>query len=286
MSEDISAGSTPSFEGTCLNGYQFVKYLSHGRSGSVMVCLNNKGIEVVIKSMLKNSVRQDWVDNEVRAGGSLSHKGLVRFKEHIEDTQYNHIILDMVKGEDLWQFMNNRNWNPLPEKESRKIFSRILKSIDYCHTMGLAHKDIKLENVMINKKSKTTLIDFGFCEFSMLTKLSRRFDGTLDYMPPEMLLRRPFNPYKADVFALGVLLFVLLTGFFPWELKQRCKILSTGGSPVIDWTMPGIPPLSESVKNLIDSMVHPNPEQRFMLTYVSTHPWVKSRAIWQILPNR
>jgi len=253
----------------------------------VMVCSNSKGAPVVIKSMNKASVRDDWVANEVRAGSLLKHKGLVKFKEHLEDEKNNYIVLDMVKGDDLWQFMCNRNWQPLPEKEARGIFNQILKSVEYCHDMGVAHKDVKLENIMINKRGQTTLIDFGFCEFAFYSKLSSRYDGTLDYMPPEMLLRQPFNPYKADVFALGVLLFILLTGFFPFELKKRCRILSNGGLPFVDWTMPGIPQISNSVKDLLEKMLEPHPDRRITLPGITVHSWIKPRNplnLWQVLP--
>lgn len=251
-----------------------------------MVASNSRANSVVIKSMNKNSVRQDWVDNEVKAGLLLRHKSLVKFREYFHDETHNYIVLDTVKGDDMWQFMQNREWKPLSEREAKPIFKQIVKSIEYCHDMGVAHKDIKLENVMIDKKGKTTLIDFGFCEFASFVKLSTRYDGTLDYMPPEELLRHPFSPYKADSFALGVLLFILLTGFFPFDLKKRCRALGKGIQPQVDWKMEGIPPLSDCVKDLLEKMLEPSSGKRIGLHTIANHTWMKRRYfdLWQALP--
>jgi len=289
MPLDVAAGinSTKMVECEALSQYTFQKCLSSGRSGSVMVAYNACSIPVVIKSMNKNSVRQDWVDNEVKAGLLLRNKSLVKFRDYFQDETHNYIVLDMVKGDDMWQFMQNRAWQPLTEKETKPIFKQIVKSIEYCHQMGVAHKDIKLENVMIDKKGKTTLIDFGFCEFASFVKLSTRYDGTLDYMPPEELLRHPFSPYKADVFALGVLLFILLTGFFPFELKKRCRQMSKGIKPQVDWKMDGLPSLSESVRDLLEKMLEPASDKRIDLQTLTNHPWMKRRYyfdLWQALP--
>lgn len=257
-----------------------------------MLCSAPKGGEVVVKAMSKHTVRQDWVDNEARAGNILKNKALVKYRESFDDDHFNYIVLDTIKGEDLWQFMNSRGWAPLSEKEAKGIFTQVLRSVELCHEAGIAHKDVKLENVMINKKWKTTLIDFGFCEFVEPNQLSKRFDGTLDYMPPEMLLRQEFNPFKADVFALGIFLYILLVGCFPWDLKRRCRIISNGGMPTVDWSMPGTPAnLSVSVKNLIEKMLEPQPSERTSLPGVSTHPWVKPKTgfnlnFWQVLPTK
>jgi len=270
-----------------LQSYSLVKVLSHGRSGSVVIAKDPNGHEIVVKSMGKKTTKQHWVENEVKAGALLRRKNLVRFREHKEDALNHYVMLDVVKGEDLWHFMCKRHWKPLTEREASKVFKGVLKSVEYCHEMGVAHKDVKLENVMIDFKQRTTLIDFGFCEFSFFTKLSHRFDGTLDYMPPEMLQRHPFNPFKADVFALGVLLFILLTGSFPFELEHRCKMISKGMAPFVDWT--STPPLSASVKLLVEGMLHPSQEKRMALSGVLRHPWIKPHSrfynFWQVLPK-
>jgi len=243
------------------NLYRVQKFLAHGRSGNVMVAYSGpKATPVVVKAMSKSSVKQEWVDNEVKAGSLLRCKGVVKMRESFQDSTHNYIVQELVKGDDFWQFMQNRNWKPLSEKEARNVFHQLAKSLEYCHEMGVAHKDVKLENIVIDKKWKTTLIDFGFCEFGSVGTLSSRFDGTLDYMAPEMLLRSPFNPFKADVFALGVMLFVLLTGNFPWGFKQRYRILAKGGLPCID-SMLGKHDLSVCAKDLLSKMLQPVPER-------------------------
>jgi len=266
--------------------YKFEKMLASGRSGKVMLCTCEKGSHhVVVKAMKKKDVKEEWIQNETRAGEILRHKGICKFKECFEDEGYKYIVLCYVKGEDLWQFMENRHWKPLSERDARLILRQIAKSLQFCHESGVAHKDIKLENVMIDKKMHTTLIDFGFCEICNGKKLSKRFDGTLDYMPPEELLHIPFDPFKADVFALGVLLYVLLTGTFPFDWKARYKSLSRGKIPCLNWNAKNIPALSESVMELVDGMLAPSPDERLNLEECLSHPWMKKESLIEKLES-
>jgi serine/threonine protein kinase len=261
-----------------LGGFSVEKELFSGRSGRVLLATFG-GSQVVVKAMRKDSIKPEWVENEIRAGELLRHKGLVRYRETLEDIKYKYLIVDYVKGDDLWQFMQNRNWSPLNEKEAKAIMKQIGKTIQYCHSLGIAHKDIKLENIVIDKKMHTTLIDFGFCEFNCSAKYSRRFDGTLDYMPPEELMHIPFDAYKADVFALGILLYVLTTGNFPFDWKARCKMLSKGEIPYVDLNANCCATFSPALKDLLAKMLDPSPDQRINLGGFLRHSWLHERRM-------
>lgn len=241
-----------------------------------MLCSCEKGSHhVVVKALKKEEMKHEWMANEEKAGEVLQKKGICKFKEAFEDERYKYIVMEYVKGEDLWEFMKNRRWKALCEKDARSIFRQIVKTVKYCHEHGVAHKDIKLENIMIDKKHHTTLIDFGFCEFCCPTNLSKRFDGTLDYMPPEELLHIPFDPYKADVFALGVLLYVLLTGTFPFEWRERYESMSKGEIPQLDMYSHEVVHLSECVKDLLTKMLEPVPADRITVDDCLHHHWMR-----------
>ena len=87
----------------------------------------------------------------------------------------------------------------------------MVNAVDYCHDRSIAHRDIKLENIIINKEgTHITLIDFGFSTQMPANRKTKTYCGTKCYMAPEIVLRKPYTGMKADVWALGVLLYVLL----------------------------------------------------------------------------
>jgi serine/threonine protein kinase len=266
--------------------YRVKGELARGRSGVVELATSSRGSPVVVKRMPKKDVEARWVANEVRAGELLKNKkGIVKIREHFEDDDNDYVVADYVKGQDLFVFMQNRDFKPLDERKARRIVKRLAKSLLSCHRKGIAHKDIKLENICIDRRLRPTLIDFGFCEFVPPDQKSTRWDGTPEYASPEILLNLPFNSQKSDVYSLGVVLFILLTGLFPFELKKRCRILQQGGKPKVDWSKDYYPFLSDSVMDLIDSMLETDPDKRVDLEGVLNSQWMKKRDLSSCIPK-
>jgi len=257
------------------NKYRIKEELARGRSGTVELATTARGSPVVLKKMRKAEVEPRWVINEVRAGQMLKDvQGTVKIREHFEDETHSYVVADYVKGEDMFVFMQKRDFQPLSEKKARRIVKKLAKTLLYCHRKGIAHKDVKLENICLDRRQRPILIDFGFCEITAPNQKSTRWDGTPEYASPEVLLNLPFDTQKADVYSLGVVLFILLTGLFPFELKKRCKILQQGGKPKVDWNKDYYPTLSVSVKHLLDKMLQCDPDKRINLQGVLNHPWM------------
>jgi MAP/microtubule affinity-regulating kinase len=270
---------------SALTKYRIKRELAEGRSGKVELAASHRGSPVVLKKMHKLEIDPDWVRNEVRAGELLKEtKGIVRFREHFDDESYDYIVVDYIKGEDLFVFMENRSFKPLKERFAQLIVKQLARSLQSCHRRGIAHKDIKLENICIDKHLRTTIIDFGFCEFSPQGYKSNRWDGTPEYASPEVLLNLPFSTHKSDVYSLGVVLFTLVTGMFPFELNKRCKILKKGGKPKVDWNMGYYPHLSSQLMELIDCMLDADPEKRIDMRGVLDHKWVNKKHWLNLLP--
>lgn len=180
------------------------------------------------------------------------------------------------KGSDLFSFLEARDFEPFPEAEARNIFVQLLDAVSYCHSNGIVHFDIKIENIMYNPVTKlVTLIDFGLCEF--ITKENQgmfsKCAGSLDYCAPELMKRGPkFFGTNADVFSLGVVLFVLLTGCLPFDLKLRLKAALNGlRHPFIEF----VGDLSETSKGLLKAMLEPNPAYRIDLKSIYQHSWLQ-----------
>eukprot|EP01118_Nematostelium_gracile_P020197 TRINITY_DN9724_c0_g1_i1.p1 TRINITY_DN9724_c0_g1~~TRINITY_DN9724_c0_g1_i1.p1 ORF type:complete len:270 (-),score=81.24 TRINITY_DN9724_c0_g1_i1:46-855(-) len=258
-----------------LRDYRINRLLADGCHGSVRLGTSFRGSPVVVKKMAKKEVDPVWVQNEVKAGSILKQKGLVSFREHISDEENDYVVLDYIKGKDLLEFMESRSFKPLSEKVVRKIAKRLMKSLRHCHEKGIIHKDLKLENVMIDQKMKPILIDFGFCEFAEPTEKSVKWVGTPDYAAPEIILKKPYSGYKADIYSSGVVIFSLLTGVLPFDLKKKCEILWAGKKPQVNWDEECLPKLSSACKELINGMLEADPDIRLDVNGVLNSKWMK-----------
>lgn len=119
----------------------------------------------------------------------------------------------------------------MPEPEAKYLFKQVVMAVNYCHKRSIAHRDIKLENILLNEtKTQAKLIDFGFSTCIPNDKKVKLFCGTPSYMAPEIVSKREYAGPPADVWALGVLYFALLNGRFPFKgqndkelFKKICK---------------------------------------------------------------
>lgn len=125
--------------------------------------------------------------------------------------------MDLAEGQVLSQFYKAMPGKKVSEGEAMPIFRQIVEAVAYCHRQGVYHRDIKSENVLIDKYRKIKIIDFGFSIKSAPSTKLTLFCGTPNYMSPEIILKRDYIGGPSDTWALGVLLFVLTAGYFPFK---------------------------------------------------------------------
>ena len=117
----------------------------------------------------------------------------------------------------LQSLLKTKPQKRLTEFEAKPIIKQILEGLDYLHSNDIAHRDIKLENILLNSQKAIKIIDFGF---SLITPKNRPLDifcGTPSYMAPELIARKNYFGHLVDIWALGVMLFVFLSGRFPFQ---------------------------------------------------------------------
>ena len=123
-----------------------------------------------------------------------------------------YIIVDYLPNKDLFSYIKS---NEIDENTAKKFFYKILKAIEYCHNQGICHRDIKLENILLNEKNEPVLCDFGYGSLSI--ENLKFYIGSEHYYPPEILRLKPYNGIKSDIFCLGVLLFTLVFKSYGFE---------------------------------------------------------------------
>ena len=117
----------------------------------------------------------------------------------------------------LHSYLKTKIGRRFEEDEAKSLFRQIVEAIDYLHRKSVAHRDIKLENILLDEGHKIKIIDFGFSIVTQKDKLLNIFCGTPSYMSPELATKKDYQGWHADVWALGVLLFVFLCGKFPFK---------------------------------------------------------------------
>jgi serine/threonine protein kinase len=233
-------------------------------------------------------VSPELIRNEVYAGKKLRHPHIVKMIDSFTEGFYTYLVLEYIKGDDLLQYMVQRDWNPLREKEAKSIFKQLLHSLIYSHKQGIVHHDLKLENVLLTKRGKIKLIDFGLCEpVSDCSKLSQRWCGSFDYVSPEILLKNPYCGCKADVWALGVILYSIVFSQLPFDFKERVHELVYRNRPHPPLKFPTMDVetsvefnVSDNVKDLLTQMLEPDQKKRISLEDILKHSWMKKPSLF------
>lgn len=181
--------------------------------------------------------------------------------------------MELAAGGDLRSFLNSNDI--LPELVARHMFMQVAKAIRHAHLVGFVHRDLKLENILLDEFDNLKVADWGFaCRWSNSSKLIDPV-GSLFYCAPELLAKKPYVGPECDVWSLGVILYALVTSTLPFlprpqeltDLPMRQRISTA------DYTFPEY--VSEHCTSLIRSMLQVNPLLRATLEEVLRHPWMQ-----------
>jgi len=179
------------------------------------------------------------------------------------------IVTEYIKGGDLIDYVQERT--RLKEEDAAKLFRQLLTAIQWCHYKGIAHRDIKLENIMMASKTCLKLIDFGLSQFVKPNTVFNNFVGSVIYTAPEIFRGEEYNGFTADVWSCGVVLYAMVTGEFPWEgatSKDHAKHIAAG-----HWIEPTT--ISVECLDLLKSILTKHPQDRFSIHEILNHPWMQ-----------
>jgi len=252
-----------------------------GCFGKLSLARDSENREVVIKRLPKDKVSSIEVAKEVEAGKILSHPNIARFHEHFSNNECDFLVFDRIHGTDLFSLIEKKSFVAFEENHAKKIFKQILKAVRYAHSKDVVHRDIKLENILMDEEGKITVIDFGLCDLVKKGQQSERFCGSMDYVAPEVLTNKSYNGFQADCFSLGVVLYTLLFAEFPFVANDRVKALRSNlPHPKVIWNERKMAryQVSESARDLIVKMLTTDATQRIDMEQVKHHPWLKKRT--------
>ncbi|CAD8203440.1 unnamed protein product [Paramecium octaurelia] len=215
---------------------------------------------------------------EIKILKSLDHPHILKMVDH--DPDYNYIIFEQLKTD---FFTIVENYNKLDVRAVKQILLDLGKAIQYLHKLDYVHRDIKLQNVMLNNHLQIILIDFGFADIVDDQNDSIRSCGTQNYMSPELLIPQKYIKSnllkKSDVFALAVLIFTLYFGFPPFsKATVECPYwrFITQNNWETFWKIVNRNSKLKDIlfQELFENMISPNLENRYTIDQVLNHPWI------------
>lgn len=276
---DSNTATTLEIEGLPISKYVIEKSLGKGVFGEVLLASSIKeSKKAALKRIPKDGPKFNWnlVKVEVEAGKRVSgHKHIAKLEEYFETINNIYLVFDYVEGIDLFGLMESRDFFPLEEKETRRLMKQITDSLIFCHNQGVAHRDVKLDNIIVDWSGNTKLIDFGLASIDEET--CSDFVGSPEYVAPEIIQQVPHSGYLADVYSLGMVFYCLLFGQFPFVPEYRLQLVSMGlEHPPIEWpdrsaNFPTF--VSKSAKDLLSKMLEVDPSKRISMHEVVKHKW-------------
>ena len=203
-----------------VNGYLLLTEIGKGASGCVRIAKKNDSIccaKIIMKSTFSNEEDHKFLMREVEALKKIDHKNIVKFYDFYEDEANIYIFQEYCPGKTLKKYIEEVG--AISENHAAIILMQLMSALSYINELNIAHRDLKLENIIISTGDSIKLIDFGFCS-THSNVLSQTFCGSPIYAAPECILGKPYNSMKSDIWSSGVILYTMVTGEYPWDVSN------------------------------------------------------------------
>lgn len=277
-------------------GYTLEDKLGEGGFGKIFRAnFNKKNCKVACKIC---ELGCDWKDNRVEDMKNelfimekVTHLYVVKLYSHFltqskENGNRLYIFMELADKGDFSKICKKDG--PFTEKDAQGYFAQIACGINHMHSLGIAHRDIKLQNVLC-RQAKTAsgnllllMADFGLSrilhhEDSGELALNRTVCGTPLFMAPEILMKKPYNAFEVDVWALGVTVYIMMTMELPFDFRDMNKVVRDQMAKRWGWKEDKMKePPSQKLKQFVSGCIEPDISKRFTMIKLTTHPWIAS----------
>ncbi|RDX71246.1 Serine/threonine-protein kinase SAPK10, partial [Mucuna pruriens] len=256
--------------------YDLVRDIGSGNFGVARLMQDKQTRELVaVKYIERGDKIDENVKREIINHRSLRHPNIVRFKEVILTPTHLAIVMEYASGGELFERICNAG--RFTEDEARFFFQQLISGVSYCHAMQVCHRDLKLENTLLDGSPapRLKICDFGYSKSSVLHSQPKSTVGTPAYIAPEVLLKQEYDGKIADVWSCGVTLYVMLVGAYPFEdpnepkdfRKTIQRILS------VQYSIPDCVQISPQCRHLISRIFVFDPAERITMSEIWNHEW-------------
>lgn len=247
--------------------------MGSGFCGDVKIATHRLlGVKVALKTLRKalyEESGQTYPPREIALMQNLRHPSCAHLWHTIVKENAIYLVTELVEGGELLDYISQHD--SLPESEARRLLRQLVDALRYLHSQNIVHRDLKLENILLDAYGNIKIIDYGLGNFYDPTgqHLLNTFCGSPDYAAPEMWKAAPYTGPEVDVWSLGVILYVLVTGFVPF-----------GSSALIvqlQYRWPSSTKPSPELQDLVDRIFKAR-EDRITLEAIAQHPWTTNKG--------
>lgn len=261
------------------NYYDIGESIGKGKFGRVKLAIHKKtNKKVAVKILKKKKMDQEDFElykREVEILKICQHPHIIRLLDVFENSEYIYIVMEYLSGGPLLQYFKERKYK-LKELRVRDIIHQIATSLFYLKSFGIAHRDMKPDNIMMATKdddAEIKLIDFGLSKIIGPKERSKDPFGTIPYAAPEIILRKPYS-HSVDIWSLGVTAFFLLTGFHPFDSHDQQELLKKIVRQEPDYEADEWKTVSKEAIDLVKKLLTKEKEKRIEIEQVLEHEWI------------
>jgi len=265
-------------------GYQVGDKLGSGSFAQVRSIVDKEknrtlAVKMIDKSSAPKEFVKEFLPKELEVTRKLKHKYIIAAYDIIDIGWYTCIIMEKASI-DLLSFITGSKPGSLDEDVARPLFAQMVIGLKFIHEQGVAHRDIKAENILLTGNNDTIkYADFGFARFchnpkTKMRELSETYCGSAAYAAPEVLLGRPYNPMLSDVWSLGIVLYVMLNGIMPFDDADHSRLLRCQKEKRWGWHPEKKGNLSVQIRRIVKGMLEPDLTLRKTTQRLSVLEWV------------
>ena len=252
--------------------YEFIKQIGTKPASSVYKVMNTKYKKIMVAKVF--SLAKDFqlatVDEakaEIDMLSQLDHPNVIRIYDSFVDSENYYLIFEECSGGSLANLLESQH--TFDHNEIKSFAQQLLNATNYCHSKQIAHHDIKPSSILFDYKLKPKLSNFGISICAQKGELVRTYSGSIPYLAPEILQKKAFDPFKADIWALGIVFYQLYFGKLPW--KQNCTVFELIDE-INKCNIQYPNSLPSEWKQLFCAMLNENPKNRLSAAEILTLP--------------
>ncbi|CAD8189954.1 unnamed protein product [Paramecium octaurelia] len=256
-----------------IGNFRLESFLGQGSYATVRLCIekNSKvkyAIKIYDKSKINDNQKMNNIKREISILKRINHSNIIKLIYAIEDRKSINLLMEYISNQSLAVYVKSKSKRLLPTQEGLYIFQQLANAIKYLHSKNIAHRDIKMENILLLTDNYVKLIDFGFSICIQDNQKVNVFCGTPSYMSPELVSKIPHNPLCSDIWSLGILLYRMLLGEYPFKGQNDKELYKA-----IQQNKVKLPnDMNQNIISLIQGCLEKNVNQRFTIEQILSSP--------------
>ncbi|KAJ3362820.1 hypothetical protein HDU91_003237 [Kappamyces sp. JEL0680] len=231
---------------------------------------NLTGQQVAIKVVDK--LHAPYLVREIETWRQLHHPNITKLYEVLTSETKIYMVMEFCHGGEMLEYITQHGKMDDGSDQTKRIFLQISEAVSKCHEMNFAHRDLKLENILLTKDFNVKLIDFGFTRWANDSALLDTYCGSSAYCAPEIVAGQKYTGPEADIWSLGVILYTMVVGYLPFDADSDAETHKQIRE--VNYTIPDF--VCPEVQDLISKIFIREPKNRISLPAILDHPWLAS----------